>query len=200
MAFELLKPTNAQARYHGLRMSAEEYYQLEDDGNWYEVIDGVVFMSPSPTPSHQQIALHIAGQLGPYLEIHPVGRAYVEVDVHLGTGLNGGDLVYRPDLVFIRRERVPPGLMRISGAPDLIIEIISDSSRRFDQETKRFDYERFGVCEYWIVDPSNRKIAFCRLRNGRFVDVAPEGNRFHSEAVPGFVFDLARLQKAFDAI
>ena len=61
------------ARFRGLRMTADEFLQIPDDGYNYELIDGVVMMSPSPTPQHQRIAMEIAIQLGIYLRDHPVG-------------------------------------------------------------------------------------------------------------------------------
>src|SRR5262245_30489102 len=95
-----------EARYNGLRMSAEQYFQLEDDGCRYELIDGVVCMSPSPIRVHPFVVAEIAAQLGAFLKKKPLGRVAVEVDVKLGTGPSGGDLVYRPDLVFLKMAKV----------------------------------------------------------------------------------------------
>lgn len=183
------------ARYRGLRMSADEYFQLEDDGFRYELIDGVVFMSPSPTPRHQDVTLQLLMEIGSWLRDHPIGKVLSEVDVHLGSGPRGGDLVYRPDGLFLRRDPAEPWPPRIVGAPQLVIEVVSESSRRMDHETKKDDYERHGVEEYWIIDPELREMTFYRLQEGRFVKVAPEGGKLASGAIPGFVLDVAWLEK-----
>lgn len=195
-----LKATRTSARqggYHGLRMSAEQYLQLEDDGTRYELIDGVVTMSPSALPHHQKVATRIAVQIGSFLETHPVGEVYTEVDVHLGVGPRGGDLVYWPDVVFLREERVPGPGQHIKGPPDLVVEVVSSDRRRYDYETKKDDYEGCGVHEYWIIDPELQQMTFYRRREDRFVEIQPEGDKLPSEAIPGFSLDLAKVRKSF---
>lgn len=189
--------THGAEALHGLRMTAEEYAALPECDGWYELIDGVVCMSPSPLPLHQRIAARLTGQIIAFLDAHPVGEAFVEVDVFLGEGPRGGDLVYRPDIVFIRQSRLPRGMERITGAPDLVVEIISNTSRRYDHETKKSDYERCGVPEYWIIDPYRKELAFYLLRQGRYVLAPAQGDQFGSEAIPGFSLDLNRLRKSF---
>jgi len=197
MATSLVCPASREVRYRGLRMTAEEYLQLEDDGFRYELIDGVICMSPSPTAVHQKVATRIAAQIVAYLEKHPVGEVFVEVDVNLGSGPRGGDLVYRPDVVFVRAERAAAMRERIVGPPDLVVEVVSNTSRRYDHETKKNDYERCGVGEYWLIDPEQDTMVFYRLQGGRYVEVTPQGNTIASEAIPGFTLDLNRVRKTF---
>lgn len=179
-------------QYAGLRMQAEEYFRLANDGHRYELVNGVVILSPSPTPRHQQVMLKIAAQLSAFLEKHPVGAAYPETDVRLDE-----NLVYRPEIVFLRTERVLDNWERIRTAPDLVVEIVSPASRRYDAETKRSDYERYGVREYWLIDPDRETMTFYRLESGRYVETAPKQDRLTSEAVPGFVLDLSAVRRAF---
>jgi Uma2 family endonuclease len=87
---------------------------------------------------------------------------------------------------------------RIVGPPALVVEAASAGSRRYDAITKRDDYERFGVAEYWPVDPEPDVVTFHRLEDGQYVVVAPEGDRFASRAVPGFVLDLAAVRRLFE--
>lgn len=195
-----MSTTAAETReplYRGLRMTADEYYQLEDDGFRYELIDGVVCMSPSPTPRHQSVAVRIASQIMAYLEDHPVGQVFTELDVHLGMGPHGGGLVYRPDVVFLRTDQHAPLPERVIGAPDLVVEIVSDSSRRMDRQTKKDDYERCGVREYWVIDPELRQMTFYRLESGRYVEVQASGDSLASEVIPGFELDLERVRRSF---
>lgn len=199
MAADVVDTGAAEALYHGLRMTADEYFQLEEDGFWYELIDGVVCMSPSPLPRHQEVAAQIVVELGSFLRTHSVGKLYFEVDVHLGAGPMGGDLVYRPDVIFLRAEHAARCRDRIVGPPALVVEVVSNTSRRYDNVTKKADYERCGVAEYWIIDPERQTMTFYRLHEGRYIDAAPEGDRLASTAVPGFALDLARVRKAFQS-
>ena len=189
-----------EALYRGLRMTADEYFRLEDDGFRYELIDGIVCMSPSPTPTHQHVATQIKLLIAKYLDQHPVGVVLGEVDVYLESGRERGDLVYRPDIVFLRTDRMLRNRERIVEPPDLVVEIISNSSRRYDLETKKSDYERCGVREYWVIDPDRNTMTFYRLDSGRYVEVAPEGSSLTSQAVPGFVLDLDRVRRAFEEL
>jgi len=77
------------------------------------------------------------------------------------------------------------------------VEIISSSSRRYDSETKKNDYERCGVREYWLIDPEREAMTFYRLQDGRFAEVPASDNHFTSEAVPGFTLDLPRVRETF---
>jgi len=186
-----------EAHHHGLRLTAEDYYKLEDDGCRYELIDGVVCMTPSPTRIHQVVSWEISLQLGAFLKKNPVGEAVSDTDVHLGKGPRGGDLVYRPDLIFFKAGRIPQEAERYEQIPDLVVEISSLSTRRYDRETKKADYERFGVTEYWIIDPQRASMTFFRLHQGQYVEVPPDGDMFRSTAVSGFVLDLNDVRKAF---
>jgi Uma2 family endonuclease len=179
-------------QYHGLRMTADEYLALPDDGYRYELIDGVTLVSPSPTPQHQKVAGRILYQLIDYLETHPVGEVFPEVDVRFEE-----NLVYKPEIVFLRAELVPANWQAIRTAPTMICEVVSAESRRRDSETKKADYERYGVQEYWLIDPERDALTFYRLEAGRYVEVPPQGARFASVAVPGFELDLAAVRKAF---
>lgn len=105
-------------------------------------------------------------------------------------------LVYRPDLIFINSDDHPRRPKRINFAPDLVVEVLSPSTTAFDLETKRADYERKGVLEYWIVDPQNGAVTFLRLKRGRYVETKPVRGRFDSEAVPGFRLDLKAVRNA----
>lgn len=181
----------------GLRMSAGEFLEILDESKNYELINGVVTVTPSPAPKHQRVTFEVSLQLGNYLEKNPVGEAFIETDVHLGEGPTGGDLVYRPEVVFYVAERLVGLEDRLSGAPDLVVEVVSRGSRRFDSETKRNDYERLGVKEYWLIDPANNAIQVFRLKGKQFIETTVTEDRFASEAVPGFVLDVSRVRQAF---
>jgi Uma2 family endonuclease len=179
------------AKFAGLRMDADEYLSLQDDGFRYELIDGVVVMSPSPTPEHQDIRGEIEYQLRDFIEEHQSGLVLSEVDLRLSP-----NLVYRPDLIFLKG-RYDEALQLVDFPPDMVLEVLSPSSAAMDQRTKLADYERFGIAEYWIVDPYSASMKFLRLLRGRYIEVQPTGERYVGEAVPGFTLDLTRLRRVF---
>lgn len=182
-------------QYAGLRMTADEYLRLEPDGYWYELVDGVVILSPSPTPQHQQVALEVAFQIKSFLRSHPSGSVYLDVDVRLHD-----TLVYRPDLVYLRAEYILENWELIKVPPDLVLEVVSPKNRRYDIETKMPDYERFGVGEFWLIDPPRRSMHFYRLESGRYVEAATQQDRLASTGIPEFTLDLAEVRKSFDPL
>ncbi len=180
------------ARYYGLRMTAEEFLALPEDGNRYELIDGVVCMSPSPSLPHQEIVLEIAGQLRDFLRVHPLGRVVPDVDIQVAPGL-----VYRPDLIYLCNEKAARCGARVTVIPDVVVEVVSPDSHSFDHQTKKGDYERAGVSEYWLIDPDRREFTFYRLAVGRFASVAPGERTFVSQIIPGFELDLDSARRLF---
>jgi Uma2 family endonuclease len=172
-------------------VTADEFEALPDDGYRYEVINGVtVLMSPSPSFEHQDAASEIEMQIRVYLKSHPVGRAAREIDVTFDR-LH----VYRPDLVFLSTERFPRRTSRLRVAPDMVLEVLSPGTKGRDLTTKRADYERFGVTEYWIVDTVNESMTFLRLGPRGYATVPVRGRKFASKAIPGFTLDIAAVIK-----
>lgn len=176
--------------YVGLRMTTDEYEKLEDDGFRYEVIDGVVVMAPSPGVDHQDVASEIERQLRNYLIDHPIGRAMREMDVSLDN-----DLLYRPDLMFVSIRKLPKRPARVHVVPDMVLEVLSPGTKGLDLTTKRRDYERYGVTEYWIADIPSRKITFLRLGAKGYTAIPVRGDKFASKAIPGFTLDIALVTK-----
>lgn len=184
-------------RYHGLRMTADEFFALPDDGHRYELVDGILIMSPSPEPKHQRVAMEIVRQLILFLEKNPIGRLYHELDIQLNKSHTGVDRAYKPELFFVQgmtREKEP---RRFKAPVDMVLEVVSPDRREFDLETKRVDYEQAGIGEYWVADPKLDSIRFWRRRDTAFVEVFAEGNFFRSEAVPGFQLDIERVREEF---
>ncbi|MCB9841137.1 MAG: Uma2 family endonuclease [Phycisphaeraceae bacterium] len=183
-------PRPAEPQYIGIRCSADEYLALEHDGFRYQLINGVVIMSPRPTPHHQSILLAILRQIDP-AALSLGGAVLPEVDLRLAP-----DLVYSPDVCYVAPGREFPRDQALSLVPDMVVEILSPSSRRMDLRTKRTDYERFGVREYWVVEPDERRVRVFRLSGGVYAEAICEGATAASEAIPGFAFDLDALRAA----
>jgi Uma2 family endonuclease len=126
-----------------------------EDGLRHEIIDGEHYVTPSPTIRHQRISGRLFHLLQNYLDSHPIGEVFFAPFDAL---LSEFDVV-EPDLGFISRERA--GFIttkNVQGPPDLVIEILSPSTKSRDQRLKRDLYERAGVREYWLVDPDRNVI------------------------------------------
>lgn len=186
--------------YAGLRLTVDEFYALPDDGQRYELIDGVVFMSPSPTPNHQLVAKVLLRQLDNFVETNGLGLVLYETDIHLPTARPGSTVVYRPEIIFVAAPRVADIGRRIDFAPDLTVEVISPDSQSLDRVTKRADYEAAGVREYWLIDPGAEEILFLRLNAGRYAEIRCAHDCYESVAVPGFRLDLASVKAAFHTL
>jgi Uma2 family endonuclease len=144
MANALVRPST----YH-------DYRELPEGGSRYQLIDGELHMSPSPNLFHQILVGNIHFLISSFLRQHPIGKVLcAPIDVYL-TETN----VYQPDLVYIANDNA--SIMQedgIHGAPDLVVEILSPATRKFDQGLKKRTYARCGVREYWIVDPETERI------------------------------------------
>lgn len=160
--------TRSKPRYEGLKVTREEYLSLEDDGFRYDMIGGVLHVSPSPTYDHGKTNARFSYLLLKFLDRFSIGEVTIEVDLFLP---DGGDKL-RPDLSFILKENLGIVKGHIHGTPDLICEVLSDrawptaihggpaSQDLLSYETEKRDlgakadrYLTNGVREYWIVDP-----------------------------------------------
>ena len=142
----------------------EDYLKTPDDKR-YELIEGELLMTPSPVPGHQRISRKIAVRLERFITEKNLGEVfYAPCDVHLDD-----ENVLQPDILFIARERLDIiGDKNIQGAPDLVIEIISESSAYRDMVQKKKLYVRFGIKEYWIVIPEEGSIEIFILKNDTY--------------------------------
>jgi Uma2 family endonuclease len=172
-------------------LTYEDLRAFPDDNLRREIIDGELFVTPSPSRRHQQAVLKLAGVLLAQQELHG-GEAYpAPMDVFFSNAN-----VVEPDLVFLRPgnlETVDPD--KIQRVPDLVVEISSPSTRRTDLTRKKELYERFGVSEYWFVDLQEEHVAVYRLREGRFSvpEILLHGDVLTSPVLPGFAFDLSAI-------
>ncbi len=188
-----MMPTSKNgSSYRGLRMTADAYLELRDDGHRYELIDGVISISPSPSYRHQRIITEIAFAIRPHITDAGNGAVIVEVDVKLAD-----DLVYRPDLIYLKDDKASQCGDRVNVVPDVVVEVVSPDSGSMDRQTKRNDYDRFGVGEYWTVDPIAKTFEFHRLRESKFERVDATDDSFESETIPGFQLKLPPIRALF---
>lgn len=127
-----------------------------DDGKRYEIIDGVLYVSPSPSAVHQRLLVDLLLILGPYVREGPVGEIFV---APLDVPFDDFNVV-EPDLLVcaLHPGRTKVGDVLEAGTLVLAAEILSPSTGRRDKTIKRRLYQRFQVGEYWVVDPFTRMI------------------------------------------
>lgn len=134
--------------------------------NLYETIDGEEFMVPAAPLEHSDFIMELATTINIYLRRKRNGYVFTDdVDVHLPDGN-----LFKPDMVVVTNENAAILSRRnaIYGAPDMVVEVLSRSTKKRDLTVKKDAYEKNGVKEYWIVDPRYQSIDVYILRDGKF--------------------------------
>lgn len=148
----------------GRPLTRADLEDLPDDGHRYELIDGVLVVSPSPRIRHQDMVgnLHLLLRAGcpPHLKV-----VLAPFDVALAD-----DTVVIPDLLVADRTQFTD--KELPGPPLLAVEVLSPSTRRFDLLLKRDRFQSAGVASYWLIDPEGPSVTVLELRDGAYVEVA----------------------------
>jgi Uma2 family endonuclease len=175
-----------------------KYLQLDDDKR-FEIIDGELFdMSPAPSLKHQAFSRNLRRLVMDYVYANKLGHVFnAPSDVRFDE-LN----VVQPDLIFISHAN--EGILserNISGSPDLLVEILSPSTFHHDQERKKALYEKFGVKEFWVVDPANEVIEIFSLNAKKYelLAFASQKGTVDSTVLKGFSVAIEQIRaKEFD--
>lgn len=170
----------------------EDYIKTPDDVR-YELIEGDLIMTPSPVTRHQRISGRLFAQIFTYVNEHNLGEVFAApFDVHLDD-----ENVVQPDILFISKDRLSIiGERNVLGAPDLIIEILSEATAYRDTIQKKKLYARFGVKEYWIVAPDDRLVEIYYLKDEREYQLLKtyfEKDIIESQAIRSLKIDLNRV-------
>ncbi|HYK05520.1 MAG TPA: Uma2 family endonuclease [Thermoanaerobaculia bacterium] len=174
------------------KLTYDDYVKLPDDGKRYEIIDGELFVNPAPVPGHQLIVLTLASTLRAYCKERGGGKVLVSpIDV-----VFADDRIVQPDVVVILAARASiVGKKNVQGRPHLVVEVLSDGTRRYDEIQKRRLYESAGVEEYWVVDPEIERVKIYRLSGGKYVLAAEidtdNGGNITSPLLPEFALPIA---------
>jgi Uma2 family endonuclease len=167
-----------------------------DDNNRYELIEGELFVSRAPGIPHQRVLNNLQFALESYVKENPIGI----VVPGAGAVFSDYDAVI-PDLVFVRNERWSEVVteIRFTGAPDLVLEIMSPGkeNRDCDLLVKRQLYAKYGVAEYWVVDAENRLVQVYRLQKQRLENVATwrSSEEITTPLLPGFQLSVSAIFK-----
>jgi Uma2 family endonuclease len=187
MSTQIAKPLPESLKY-----TYEDYKLLPDDRNRYEIIDGELYLTPSPITAHQRISIKLALELETFGSKYKLGKVfYAPFDVILSRH----DVV-QPDLLFVSQKRQAIITEKnIQGAPDLVIEIISPETKGRDLGLKKKLYAKSGAQEYWIVYHQEKKVELYALSKNQYLlsSTFTQTDSLKSKLLRGFEIDLAHI-------
>ena len=172
------------------KITVKELFEMDlEEGYFYELINGNIVKKQAPSPQHQLASGNIYAAMHAFVKTQQLGKCFsaptaVFFDKHNNT---------QPDIFFIRKERqfiiTRDG---IEGQPDLIVEILSPSSYKNDKVTKKALHLKFGVMEYWIVDPIYQSVEVYILEQNQYIlkALVSESGAVESTVLEGFMMDI----------
>ncbi|MCF8247915.1 MAG: Uma2 family endonuclease [Saprospiraceae bacterium] len=178
-------------------LTYQEFKQLEfadDDTSWYELINGELVRKQSPTIRHQGISGNIYFRIRLFVEKKSLGKVF---SAPLDTVLDDGNS-YHPDVLFVSKDRfhiLDEKEEVVIGAPDLVVEILSKGTAIYDRGDKKDIYEKYGVREYWLVDPKSKTVEVYSFEKERFKlkQYAEETGVIKSTVLKGFKIELEKI-------
>jgi Uma2 family endonuclease len=177
-------------------LKAGEKFTLDQWRTWpegerWELIGGIAYaMSPAPRVPHQGLVGSLFFEIFAFLQKKKCRPFVAPVDVFLPRGdPESSDTVVQPDVFVV----CDPDKIQddgIHGAPDFVVEVLSDSSAYKDMTAKKQLYERSGVREYWIVNPESGSVFPYVLSEGRYGPTTEilKGEPVKSSILTGFVW------------
>jgi len=178
-----------------IKLTYEDYRNApESERERYELFEGELVMVPSPSSKHQLILGNLVDLLRKFVSENDLGMVlFAPLDVILSD-----DTVLQPDILFVGKEQADIIAEEgIRGAPDLVIEILSEATAKRDRTYKRALYARHGVKEYWLVDPATKTVEVLELEEQGFSRVAryacKEKAPLKSPLLAGLSIDLEKV-------
>jgi Uma2 family endonuclease len=175
-----------------IRFTYDDFCLLPDDGKRYEIIDGKLFVTPAPRTAHQRAVGNIHYYFADFLKKTKLGEVFV---APFDVVFSQFDVV-EPDLLYISKARASVLTEKnVQGAPDLVIEVLSETTAERDRTAKLKLYARFGVEEYWVIDPVVISVEIYRRQKEGFQLVARlhAGDSLTSPLLPGFALPLEKI-------
>ncbi len=176
-----------------IKHTVQDYLNLpQSETERYELLEGEFVMVPAPSWFHQIISKRLFRPIDDFVRMHELGEVlYAPLDVELSQ-----HVVVQPDLNFLSKDRldlIQEG--RLRGAPDLVIEILSESTAGRDRTTKRTLYARHGVREYWLVDPDAETVEVLTLGEAGFTGTRlyQRDETLTSPLLEGLAIELANV-------
>jgi Uma2 family endonuclease len=172
------------------KLGYEEYCLFPDNGYRHEIIHGRHYMNPAPSPDHQSVSTWLQHFLFTQIQLNQLGTVFsAPIDVQL----SDHDIV-QPDLVVLLNDSAARiTKVKIDGPPDLLVEILSSSTRKNDLTLKKILYEQAGVREYWIVDPGKYQVTQLILTDGKYRQQLVSGTELIFSLLPTVRIPLAEI-------
>ena len=175
------------------KITVKEFFEMDlEEGYYYELINGIIVKKQAPKPIHQNASMNLSRILSNHVFENKIGKLFASpIDVFFDDYNNT-----QPDILFIKKERdfiiTDHG---IEGTPNLIVEILSPSSFKRDKKEKFDLYMKFGVSEYWIVDPYYKSVEVFTLENNTYVlaSDASESGIIQSKVLEGLSLEISTL-------
>ena len=170
----------------------KDYLTLPDNRHQYEIVDGVLYMSPSPSRWHQDAVLQLALYLKQFVSSNQSGKVFIapfDVELDFKT-------VVQPDILVVLNANshiiTDNGII---GAPDLVVEVASPGTASYDRNQKLNLYERAGIQEYWIVDVMAHTVEVLVLSNGKYRarGVFQKKSQIPSQVLSGFPMQVEQI-------
>jgi len=174
------------------RLTYEDFCLYPEDGKRREIINGEMYVAPSPETIHQRVVVRLTARLGQFVESEGLGEVFVGL---FDVVLSKFDVV-EPDLLFISNARANILTDKnVQGAPDLVVEVLSEGTEKRDRTIKLKLYGKFGVDEYWTIDPNGPSAEIYRRGEEGLALVArlSAADALSSPLFPGFSLPLRRL-------
>lgn len=172
------------------KFTYEDYLLLPEDKR-YELVEGELIMVPAPNTEHQRIIGNLYLQLRQFVEERKIGEVFI---APYDVVLSRYDVV-QPDLIFVSEKKLNIITeQNIQGVPDLVIEILSPDQNR-DRIIKKKLYAKYGIKEYWIVDPESQTVEVMELDKKGYQTVATfsKEDKLTSTTFPGFSLPLKEI-------
>lgn len=188
----------------GKSRRSQERYSYRDYLNWpsderFELIDGQVYAMNAPVRVHQKFCMELSRQFANHFVGHKCEVYAAPFDVRLAKAKKKDHEIFtvvQPDISIVcdggkLDER---GCL---GAPDMIVEIISETTSSYDHITKKNLYEKAGVKEYWLIHPVEHILWIYCLENGKYsrVDTLPLSGKVSPFLFPDLIIDLDLLRR-----
>lgn len=190
----LERPLQRKALQKEEKLAWEEYLALPEGPPYHEYEAGMLIEMVRPHGRHQEIIAALIAVLYPFIMRHKLGRLWPEIAVNLAATTR----MYVPDLVFLSADNMhlyAEREGRIYGTPDLVVEILSPSTRSRDRTDKMQAYQQAGVAWYWLVEQDDLTIEEFELTPRGYLAnqlIAP-GAPFQPTLFPDLTIDLIEL-------
>jgi len=161
-----------------------DYFGLPDTNRIIELSEGEFIMPPHPTVTHQRVVGVLYRTMYAFVQEHGLGIVLLAaLPVRLWPGK-----IREPDILFVSHAHADRIGEQFSGPPDLVVEVLSPSTRRTDRGEKPMEYARAGVVEYWLVDPEAQTIEVLTLAGGVYMLLGQfrAGEMARSQVLAGF--------------